>query len=188
MKHALGLALAIALFATAPAFAQKGEQQHEQKQAPAKHVDRNPPRANGGHVPPAPKARDDSHAAREPHKFQDGRTNEHPHVANDHFYGHEAPNDARFHIDHPYEHGHFTRFGPSYRYRIERFDRDHHRFWFPGGFYFEIAPFDWDAAADWCWTCGADDFVVYDDPDHVGWYMLYNVHTGVYVHVQYLGS
>jgi len=60
----------------------------------------------------------------------------------------------------------------------KRIDRDHHRFWFPGGFYFQVADWDWPMCADWCWDCG-DDFVVYEDPDHLGWYMLYNVHTGV---------
>jgi len=55
------------------------------------------------------------------------------------------------------------------------------------GFYFEVAPWDWPICADWCWDCG-DDFVVYEDPDHTGWYMLYNVHTGVYVHITYMGT
>jgi hypothetical protein len=40
--------------------------------------------------------------------------------------------------------------------------------------------------ADWCWDC-ADDFVIYEDTVRVGWYLLYNVHTGVYVHVSYVG-
>src|SRR6266436_5140444 len=81
----------------------------------------------------------------------------------------------------------FEHFGPSYRYRIERFDRDHHRFWLPGGFSFEVAAWDWPICADWRWDC-ADDFVVYEDTKHVGWYLLYNVHTGVYVHVSYMGA
>jgi len=50
-----------------------------------------------------------------------------------------------------------------------------------------VADWDWPICADWCWDCG-DDFVVYEDPDHTGWYMLYNVHTGVYVHVSYMGA
>ena len=56
------------------------------------------------------------------------------------------------------------------------------------GFSFQIASWDWDVAAGWFWDCDSDDFVVYEDPDHDGWYMLYNVHTGQYVHVMYMGS
>ncbi len=188
MRHQLGFVLAVALIASAPAFAQPQERGHEEsrKEQP-KHVDRNPPRANGGRIPPSPPRREDPHAGREAHKFDDGRASDRPHVSDNHWYGHEAPNDARFHIAHPYEHGRFERFGPSYRYRVLRVDRDAHRFWFPGGFYFEVAPWDWAQCSDWCWTCGSDDFVVYDDTDHAGWYLLYNVHTGVYVHAQFLG-
>ena len=54
-------------------------------------------------------------------------------------------------------------------------------------FTLKLRPGDWPVCADWCWDCG-DDFVVYEDTDHVGWYLFYNVHTGVYVHVSYMGT
>ena len=187
MRNQLGFVLAIALIASAPAFAQPQERHEEGKQeAPKRAVEKNPPRANGGHIPPAPERRADPNAGREAHKFEDGRASDRPHVANDHWYGHEAPNDPRFHIDHPFPHGHFAHFGASYRYRVVRYDIAAHRFWFAGGG-FEIAAWDWAQCADWCWNCGADDFVVYEDSDHVGWYLVYNIHTGVYVHAQFLG-
>ena len=51
---------------------------------------------------------------------------------------------------------------------------------------FEIADWDWPYYESWCWDCGPD-FVVYEDPDHVGWYLLYDVDTGAYVHTLFLG-
>jgi len=108
------------------------------------------------------------------------------HVSNDRWYGHDRPDDKRCHMDHGFPHGRFERFGPGYRYNIVRIDHDHHRFWLPGGFFFEVAAWDWSICADWCWDCG-DDYVIYEDPDHIGWYLLYNAQTGAYVHVTYLG-
>ncbi len=193
MKTRLALILASAVFVTLafllvlPGAAQRGSQRggtpsHAPARAPA-----NTPRANQQHIPPAPQARSNPSEQRQAEHLPTGHTNDTPHVNNNQWYGHEQPNDARFHLDHPYEHGHFTRFGPNYRYSVTRFDPNLHRFWFAGGFYFDIAAWDWPLAADWCWNCG-DDFVVYEDPDHPGWYLLYNVHTGVYVHCQYMGT
>lgn len=156
----------------------RGEGQHGEAHAP---------RANQGHIPAPPARRDNPHAKPEVERHENGKINGTQHVNNNHWYGHDAPNDKRFHLDHPFEHGRFEHVGTSFRYRVERIDRDHHRFWFPGGLSFEVASWDWPVCADWCWDC-EDDFAIYDDPDHSGWYMLYNVHTGVYVHVQYLGS
>ncbi|HVP37705.1 MAG TPA: hypothetical protein VMS93_00830 [Candidatus Saccharimonadales bacterium] len=116
-----------------------------------------------------------------------GHTNDTPHVNRNHWYGHAAPTDARFHLGHAFAHGKFARVGPGFRYEVIRFDLARHWFWLPGGFSFEVAAWDWPLCADWCWDCG-DDFVVYDDPDHIGWYIVYNVHLGVYVHAQYMGQ
>jgi hypothetical protein len=141
---------------------------------------------NGGHAPPAPPHRDAA-AAPESEHTPDGHVDASQHVSGDHWYGHPAGNDARFHIDHPYAHGHFTDVGPGHQFGVTRIDVGAHRFWFAGGFGFEIAAWDWDLASGWCWTTCGDEFVVYEDPDHPGWYLLYNMDTGAYVHVQYIG-
>jgi hypothetical protein len=175
MSFRFAISTALALCIAVPLLAQRPEERHEG------------PRANQGHIPQAPPPRRESNAKPEIEKH-DSRVNSMPHVNNDHWYGHDKPNDRRYVVAHPFEHGHFEHVGPSNRYRIERFDRDRHRFWFPGGFGFEIASWDWALAADWCWDCSAEDFCIYDDPDHVGWYLLYNIHTGAYIHVQYIGT
>jgi hypothetical protein len=97
---------------------------------------------------PAPPPQREAHAKPEPEHRPNGKINSSQHLNNDHWYGHDQPNDKRFHQDHPFEHGRFEHFGPSYRYSVVRFDRDHHRFWLPGGYYFEIAPWDWAVSAD----------------------------------------
>jgi hypothetical protein len=179
--------MVVLLLGALPAVAQHpGEGGHEQMQHGPETHSASTPRANGGHVPAAPDRRD-MHAKPEPERRPNGKVNQTQHVNNDHWYGHDRPDDKRFHIEHPFEHGRFEHFGVSYRYNVLRIDRDQRRFWLPGGFFFEVAAWDWATCADWCWDCG-DDFTIYEDPDHIGWYMLYNVHTGHYVHVMYMGA
>ena len=177
------LTLTMALLVALPAFSQRaGETQRPSE--PQRSAQS--PRANQGRIPAPPPQRAAT-AQPEPERKEGGRVNSMPHVSNDHWYGHDTPNDKRYHLDRPFAHGRFAHSGPSYRYNIVRIDLKLHRFWLPGGFFFEICAWDWPLAMDWCWNCGGDDFVVYDDLDHPGWYLLYNLHTGAYVHVLYMG-
>ncbi|HUN84908.1 MAG TPA: hypothetical protein VMU48_11035 [Terracidiphilus sp.] len=108
-----------------------------------------------------------------------------PHVDGKKWVGHDTgSNDASYHLDRPWEHGHFAGgFGPSHRWRLAGGGPS--RFWF-NNWYWSVAPADIGFCGDWNWD--SDDIVIYEDPDHVGWYLAYNVRLGTYVHVMFLGS
>jgi len=106
---------------------------------------------------------------------------------NERWVGHESgPEDRRYHLVHPFHAGRFEGpSGASYLYRIGGWDAGAHRFWF-NGWAWGLAAWDWEYVDDWDWA--NDQVVIYDDPDHVGWYLAYNERLGTYVHVQYDGT
>jgi hypothetical protein len=151
-----------------------------------------PPEVGGGHIPPhgpspvkkpitPPASHEQAH-----YNDRDGHPNA-PHVdaKGNKWVGHDTgKNDPHYHMDHPWAHGHFSGgFGPGHTWHLAGGGPS--RFWF-NNFYWDVAPFDISLCAGWNW--GGDEIVIYEDPDHDGWYLAYNTRLGTYVHVEYLGN
>ena len=177
MKPLLAV-LALSLISSAPALAQEREHPAPRQESPHQAIPKHGPPAV--HNAPA-------HPPEEHRTFndKDGHPNA-PHVhPNGQWIGHDTGRaDVRFHVDHPWAHGRFSGgFGPGHVWRIAGGNRE--RFWF-GGFAFSIFPADYDYCGDWDWA--NDQITVYEDPDHDGLYLAYNVRLGTYCHVEYLGA
>jgi hypothetical protein len=157
---------------------QGGEQRHTPPaHGPARTTNPRPQvqgNRGGGHPQEHPNYSDAQGHPNAPHVHENGK-----------WIGHDSgPNDAHYHLDHPWQHGHFPGgIGRGHQWRLAGGGPS--RFWF-GGFYFSVAPYDLQYCGDWNWD--SDDIVIYDDPDHVGWYLAFNVRLGTYIHVMYLGQ
>ena len=127
----------------------------------------------------------ESHQYEEHHDFRDheGHPN-YPHVDGDRWVGHDTGRgDEHYRLDHPWVHGRWEGgFGPRHVWHLDGGRPD--RFWF-NGWYWSVAPYDTGYCDGWRWD--GDDVVIYNDPDHVGWYLAYNVRLGAYVHVTFMG-
>ena len=177
--------------------------------------DKEPAAVGGGHIPargPAPAkaaapAPASTPAQGQPNTVRAGNfiaadEKGHPNVPhvdarNDRWVGHDTgAGDPHYRLDRPWAHGRFTGgFGPQHVFALA-LDKVIAGLaeWLAGGleritfgdFYWNVAPYDYNIPRGWKWN--GDQVVVYQDPVHAGWYLVYSPRLGTYAHAEYLGN
>ena len=169
--RAAHLALTVLLALSVPAFADRDGDYGNPHGGPPGHG----PKAYHGHP----------HDYDEHHDFSDGEGHsDYPHVDGDRWIGHDTGrDDDHYRVKHAWAYGHYKGgFGREYVWHLGGGGAG--RFWF-NGWAWSVAPYDATYCSNWYWS--RDSVSIYQDPDHAGWYLAYNMRLGTYVHVMYMG-
>jgi hypothetical protein len=138
MKRRFVLLLVFLLAPCLAAPAQRpGEGGHEQGGQPAETMPGNTPRANQGKIPPPPQPREAT-AKAEPEKRENGKITTTQHVNNAMDTTPQMTRAITWTIRMSTDSSNTS--ARTTATTFVRIDRDHHRFWLPGGLYFEAAP------------------------------------------------
>ena len=170
--RAAQLALTVLLAISAPALAE-----HDDYRG-------NPYGAAPGHGPKEYRGNPHEYEAHHDFKDRDGHP-ESPHVDGGEWIGHDTGRlDEHYLVKHAWANGHYRGgFGPKHVWRLAGGEAG--RFWF-NGWMWSVAPYDAAYCHDWYWD--RDSIAIYQDPDHAGWYLAYNIRLGTFVHVNYTGT